>query len=352
MRRISEMNPHERHKAMAECMQRSLTRDAFDKIVAVEAKIHRIKLSGEKIKGQKMQGLYDYDSFKKIFPKAGFNSEFVPDDRMPNYNVQLTVDMDMYKLNIFTYRNKGCCPPFCLDVTPKECVSLSDFYNSLIKLNNLIPNMCVSSVENTIDIYCDTPADVEWLFWLLRRAVFIPYAKDATQNSIDTAEWNDKLRLSMFQHYGGDTKIYPRGNDCDKKKGKGWPLDTFNRVRLEYTPDRRMLLNKFNIDKLSDFLRDCKFQDINGMNYNFRRFEGSGNYPEYYEDDWSNYSAEDKNGNTGAFQNEYILRSVMPETKNNYRKYVVDIEDFEPLKEKLINAMKILDLEWGVLSII
>jgi len=344
MSHLREKNSTEKKLQLSKFTLKSITNCTIDNnIVKIESKIHRVKLSGEKIKGQTLMGVYDFASLKKIFPNAGINPDFIPDDRMPNYDMQIIVDNHIYTLNIFTYRNNTYCPPFCLDVTPKEGVSQSDFHNSLVSLNKLFPRMCVSSVEYAIDIFCDTPSTVEWLFGLLRRALYVPYAKEAILKSEDEATWDEKLKMCVTQHFGGDTKIYPRGNDCDKNDGSGWSYDTLNRVRLEYTPNRNAIVKKSNINTLPDLLRDCLFQAINQNLYHFSRFDGPSTYPEYYEDDWSNYS-------DGTFQTEYIMRAEMPETKNNYRKYVVEIEDFEPLKEKLIESMATFDSAWGALS--
>lgn len=349
MLRYREIKQTESKKQLSECLLKSITdcTIGYD-IDRIEAKIHRVILSGEKIKGQKLDGLYDWDTFKGIFPNAGINYDFVPDERMPNYNVQFTVDTDEYKLNFFTYRKegKGFCPPFYMDVTPKGNVSPTVFYKSLADLDKVFPKMCVSSVEYAIDIFCDSPKDVEWLFFLLRRTLFVPYAKEAKMKDEKSTTWDEKIGLSFTQHYGRDTKIYPRGDDDDfDDKEECWPYDKLNRVRLEYTPNRRELKN-ITINTLTDLLLNCKFQEISGKVYSFNRFEGPENYPEYYESDWSNYSAEDGNGNKGAFQNEYVMASKDPKTKNNYRKYVVDIEDFELLKGIILTAMVAFDSDW------
>lgn len=352
MSRYCDSDPVKRKMQLSESHLKSITNCIIDyNITRIEPQIHRIKLSGEKIKGQKMEGLYDYDSFKKTFPAAQHISDFISDERMPLYKYQLKIDYGRYIINIFYFRRKGCYPPFCMEVTPKGKFYIADFKKILKDLNKLYPNMCVSSIEYAIDVFCDYPKSIEWLYYLIRRALYVPYAKGARQLPEKTTVMSDKFSMCYTQHYGGDTKIYLRGDDEDKEDGTGWHESKFNRVRFEFTANRREL-SRHSIHRITDLLRDCMFHKINEKVYHFRRFKGDDRYPQYYESDWSNYTTEDMYGNKGAFQNEYEKAAKDNETKNNYRKYSIDIEDLEPLKRKIIEVMKGFDIAWRSASII
>ncbi|MDD2337483.1 MAG: hypothetical protein PHD01_13000 [Geobacteraceae bacterium] len=317
----------------------NFTRYAVEGIWAIQARIHGVNLTG----GATERG-YNYEYFKEIFQTAGINKDFIPEKRMPGYKTQIVVPTSNFILNIFVNPFEPYFPPFFMEVIPKESISFIDYKKILSCLNDIIPNMKNSSVEYALDLFCSRPEEVENLFMMVRRSLFVRFQKESMLHGEASASWGNKTRMNFVYNYGGN-KAYERGDD-DKKTINGWNFRDLNRVRLEHTA-KRDELKRHGIKTLDDLLEDCRFKEINEGVYNFQCFGGSKKLPSYW--DWPSYSTEDKNGNSGAFQVEY---NALRKTIKNIGQYKKNIVEFDGLKVKLVSEMIAIDAAWKAASII
>jgi len=136
--------------------------------------------------------------------------------------------------------------------------------NSSTSKKNLGPieigGMLVSSVEYTLDLFCNRPTEVENLLMMMRRSLYIPYQKSARIIGEHTSKWGDPSRMNSVYHLRLN-KLYERGDDNTKTK-EGWRFHDLNRVRLEHTAKRREL-RKHGISSITDLIQDCRFNEIN-----------------------------------------------------------------------------------------
>ncbi len=315
------------------------TRYAIEDIVTVKARLHRIKLSAE----QFVFGT-SFDYFKKIFPNLSINQDFVPAERMPNYKKHLIVNTDTCVLNIFIQRIHPFFPAFHIELTPKEELTLIDHKNYLSSLNELIPNLQVSSVEYTLDIFLKSSRAVENLYIFAKRSIYVPYKNDATFYDDHSVKVGKNVRFNFTFNCGDDVKMYERGPD-NKKTIDGWNYDETDRLRFEHTANRDKLKNH-KILSLTDLIENCKFTELNENIYKFKKFK-SKKLPQIW--DWDSYSTKNYEGHSGAFQLEYSDRRL---DHKNIRQRMTDVEEFEPLKALLSQEMIAFDSAWKASNII
>ncbi len=336
--KLSRISRDKIRAGLAKAQISNYTRYAIDDIVDVKARLHRIKLFPEKF----VFGT-SYDCFKKIFPNLSINKSFVSDKRMPHYNKHLIVKNDTCVLNIFIKRSESFLPDFLIELTPKEELSLIDYKKHLSCFNELIPNLQVSSVEYTLDIFLRSPRDVENLFTLAKRSIYVPYKNDAKFYGDHSVKLGKNIRFNFTFKCGDDVKMYERGPD-NKKTIDGWSYDETDRLRFEHTANRDKLRNH-EILLLTDLIKNCKFTELNEKIYQFKHFT-SKKLPQI--SDWDSYSTENFEGHSGAFQLEYAYRRLF---HKNIRQQMGDVKEFEPLKIMLSEEMIAFDLAWGAVNI-
>lgn len=351
IKKISQMrqkNPQKLSSDIAKMHIDTLTRYSVDNVVEVKARIHRVILFCPRDKRPRGK-LCDY--FKRKFNNVGINHDPVPRKRMNGYKDQLIVINDICTIYIFINRSAGritgCFPSFRMEIIPKEKTSANNFRDYLAELNELVPNLHPSEVEYTLDLFCKQPREVESLFLMVKRSLYVPYKNNpkAYDNYPDSSE--DKRYNSSF-YAARSVKIYERGNDDKKEKyahnsgksKKGWCHDNLNRLRLEHSANRTKL-TKHGINTLSDLISDCSFFEINKNIYKFKCFI-SKTLPNYWL--WQSYSTVNEEGSKGAFQIEYVLGKHL---QTNIRQYMKDVKEFDALKEKLIQQMLNFDSVWG-----
>ena len=225
----------------------------------------------------------------------------------------------------------------------------------LDSLNGILPNMKVSSVEYALDLFCDKPSEVENVFMLIRRFLYIRNSKKARLFGEKTTNWGNAARMNFVYHFGR-TKVYERGPD-DKKTKNHWHFQDLDRVRLEHTAKRKEL-RQHGIDCLTDLMQDCSFFNINNGIYRLMSFTKTRKLPKYWdwdskiekdengEDifvDLDSYSTMDKAGNTGAFQLENAKRIHDVSNIADNRK---PVKMFDWLKRSLDSEMLAYDKDW------
>lgn len=305
----------------------------------VEVKIHRVNLSGESF-----SPTYDYNFFSGLIGNIGVNKDFKPEERMPNYRMQLVSKQDSFNLNIFIYPLMLHFPSFVIEVIPINNVVIKDFIDFFECLDGIIPNIKVSSVEYTIDMICYEQYQVSNLFSILMRHLYIRNCKGTRLNGELRANWDKKIRMnSVYQNE--NTKLYERGCD-DDKNGDGWYSDKFDRVRFEHKADRKELKNH-GINSIKEFISDCKFLEITCAYISFKCFKKTRKYPNYW--DYPGYEAVDIHGNNGVFQNELVYQR---KSCKHIMQKIENIAVFNPLKERLLGAITSFDTAWKKTSIV
>jgi len=322
---------------LEESQIRSFAKNAIEAIQDIEAKIHRVSMSCAN-----KNELYNYDYFKGKFGSeclVCINQEFDPKIRMPNYRQQIIVKCDGYTINIFIQPIDRFLPPYFMEVTPNDSMSMAEHKALFSNLQSMLPAMTISSVEYTLDLVCYDPIEVENLFMIIRRCLYAPYKTDTYFNGGSIATWGETIRInSVFSM--NNIKVYERGFDNYKQPTGGWYNTDCNKVRLEYTAGSYDL-RKNGITLLSDLLTDCCFYKMIKNKYKFKQFIGPRTLPLHYK--WLSYTSEDGDGNFGAFHIEYL---ALKEGYENIRQYLRDIDELKDFKVRLLKTMVAFDEAW------
>lgn len=297
----------------------------------IEPKIHRMRVSGK----------YGIKILREHLGKLYTNKKFIPKYRMPNYQKMHFGKHSNFRLVIFTEPIKPKMPICYIEIHPQGDILMKEYKEFLLWLNKALPGLNVSSVEYANDQYCTNPEAVEELFNLEKRFLYIPYKRGVTLYNGEFLKLGKNVSMNSTYRVG-DVKIYERGPDKEKK-GKGWVKNKTDRVRLEYTAPRKKLKDS-GIKTLTNFISSPEFYQINKGIYNFKYFDGSKKLPKIWED----YLTEDKNGNCGIFQLEFILQK---KKVKNMGQYLKDVPQFDEFKSRLENEWQRFNQEWSSLKI-
>jgi hypothetical protein len=280
--------------------------------------------------------LEDNRSIQNIWGNLYLNPSFVPAQRMPSYNEQYIKKGTIYDVIIFK-DPASLQPPLRIEIIPHEKCSALELKISLSKIAERMPDLSVSSVEYTTDIFCYSPQAVEMLFKDVVKFIYVPYKRaSGFLNDDQDFEWGDTVRINRV--FRSNPKVYERGPDTKKRNGQ-WIYPDMDRVRLEHTLNREKL-SKYNIKTLADLIRNPKFYEINKDVYQFRCFEKSNVLPK----PWQKYTAAYFYGNCSSLCLEMRERRGSVKGINQY------VRDFRPLNTLLAgihDSMKKFDSEWS-----
>lgn len=296
----------------------------------INAFIHKVVLSGVWNDIQ-----VDYKKLWTVFEALYVDNEFVPSKRMPGYKTRLIRQSPEFQKNIYMNPIENR-PPYMIEIIPREHASINEWKALFKKIHLWFPNIKISLVDYAIDEYCYDFHAAEKLFRIQLKHLFIPYQRKAFTYGGDLVQYGERTRMNSVCRID-DVKMYERGPD-HKKKGLGWIMKDVDRVRLEYSAPRQVLVNH-GISVIGDLIRHPRFYEINKGLYKFRHFKGSKILPKLGHA----YTIRDKNGNIGCFQSEVIGHR---NDVKNIGHYMHDIEEFETLKSALWDAMKRFDQEW------
>ena len=304
--------------------------DDGDSPLMVNAFIHKVVLSG--LWGNLQD---DYDKLWGVFDGSFVDETFVPKERMPSYGTRWIKQSPKFQINIYT-NPTAKRPPFLIEIIPAESAVINDWKTILKFIHLWFPNIKVSMVDYAIDEYCCDFRAAEKLFRAQLKHLFIPYQREAFVYGGDMVQYGNQTRMNSVCRID-DVKIYERGPD-KKRNGKSWNMKDVDRVRLEYSAPRRVLLKK-GISVIADLIRHPQVYMINKNVYRFMHFSGSKKLPKLGQD----YTMPDKNGKGGYFQSEDIGHRKNVKNIAHYRK---DIEEFAIVKSALWESMRRFDLEW------
>jgi hypothetical protein len=318
-----EKRRNKRKLALANNMHKSYKLTVTEYFEKIESKIHAIRLSG-------------YIPFKQLEEKLGpleFDKKYYHRKNKKTYNVKYNATIDGFKIPITTEPFEEGRPRVYMQIIPPDGISAKKhkaFLSS--KINDPFPGLNLSAIECATDIFFTDPSGVESAFDVIMKNVFIRKQKKAPVVLPESKEMRKKKNRGMKI---GRHKIYERGKDKDRK-GRYWPREDLDRVRMESTiPGRTLKQKKIGLKTLGDLLNSPKFYDLNKDIWLFRIFKASKskNLPDELDD----YPHE-------TYQGEQFLARKR-EVKNLDRSFVNDW-GLDWFKMDLLDAMKYFDMKW------
>ena len=281
-------------KAALAGMQTVHRHDGLD-LLRVVPLIHQMSLSGS----------YTYKDLKSVYPRLQIIGDYSKEAESRKYRMRAKIE-DNHSFLFMVYlmpvgRERQCW----IEISPSEGVSIAGYKEFLKAIDAKLPGLTVSKVEYATDQYCIGSEDVEHLFFVERRHLYIGHQRVSYQwgDSFEIGA-RDRLNYTYYPapaHSEGGKEAdeyvcYERGEDKSRNDKGGWQTNVIDRVRLEHHA-KRGTLRDHGIDTLADFIRDTKFYEFNHGRYHFRHFVGSPGLPRRGDD----YPIEDRNGNIGMY---------------------------------------------------
>ena len=304
-----------------ENIDKELISIALEGIINVEAKLHKICLSGR----------YNYPRISKRLGGLYLNP-----NKNRGYGKEYVRQYPGFYLIICVNPFQGNLPRCYIEIHPRESTSARKYKKFLIALDKKLPGLKMSRVEYAIDQYCLTPQTAEILFETEVENLYAPYQRSANMDEVrDGIIYGKKYRLSRVFRIGVNQKIYERGQDTKKFNG-GWPVLIFDRVRLEHTASRDELRVN-GINTLADFIENPKFFKLNSRKWLLRQFK-SKTLPRPWQ-----YEATFQNDYHGSFHMEY--RRQRNKVKN-ITQHIQEHPQLSILEHRLTTAMTLFDKVW------
>lgn len=218
-----------------------------------------------------------------------------------------------------------------------------------------------SSIEYTIDFYCDSQQAVADMFWLLRQYCFFVRSKSTSivggkfyglEQPINPEDFRDVN--TVYHVFNSDNKnkknsrkakIYERGDDDCKRDNGGWYHQDCNRVRYEYVL-KRNALRANGLKDIKDLLNGPKFYDFffpaSDLDLIQFRYFLNKNYKEYRPPmDGDNFTAKDEDGNSECFQEEYYKARKEGLNTSNSTAHYPNLDNFKKrIKEAILEFEK------------
>jgi hypothetical protein len=266
----------------------SSLRESVDKynIRKIVSRLHKINFSGRYNYPELNEKIGPFfDDTKNNWMRKSYAKKYVR--KFPNFNVSVFV-------NPIEIR-----PPCYLQITPMKDITIATYKEFLIQLATWFPDLQTSRVEYACDIFYTPDAiSITDFYDNIRRHLYVPYQKEVrTLGGI-----TEKIGKNIVTHFGGDHKAYERGADILKNSDDYWMETDLDRVRLEYTADKKFL-RKNGISSLFDLIKNPKFFKININRWRFQQFKESA---KGLPSPWQPFTAQDKDEFSGSFQSEYL----------------------------------------------
>lgn len=290
--------------------------------------LHRVWLSG----------YYDYDDLEKVFNRIKILPNSGRGKRRSNYRTHaIATYWKKAKLSLFLNPDDCCYPTSIIELTSPRS-------GLLLELAKDLPELTLSRVEYSIDLFISNPRDVRSAFRALRRYSWFPYQGSAELYS--TERLNNQLDSKSRYYRVGEKKatcvIYERGRDNDRQADGGfWYLKDCGWIRIEFRIDYHVLRSN-GISMLDSFIRDPKFRYLVQRRLKFRRFKKTvSKLPSEYD----GYVRRDKYSHQGSFQNEYVRgkRKV-----KNIAQCIEPVPKLEKLYTEIVGAISNFDKNWRV----
>ena len=304
----------------------------------VTALIHKVVLSTKET---------DLDHIRSVIgPGKSYDESENPSHHFTNYK---RASYHLYKgskITLYYSPKKGCYPKFMF-------VIVNHKQSLLLSLASDIPGLIVSSAEYTIDMCCKDEIRTSMLFYVLRRYMYFHHRTYTSMvgGQFSGVDVERKVNCAYYvwkkERNKKDIVLYERGNDNDHDQA-GWPYETINRVRFEFTANRKRLV-KLKIGDVKVFVKENKFHEVISKMIDFRIFRTGKLLPKYSQDYNATKFAEGDtlqktlNLNFESFQEEFhIARPHIP----NICQYTAAAIFLEPLKERIFDSIRAFEDKW------
>ena len=271
----------------------SSLRGSVDKynIQKIISRLHKINLSGR----------YNYpDLVEMLGPFSEDQNNWMKDaEGEIMWDRKYVKKFPNFDISIFVNPKKPFYPPCYLQINPRKDITIATYKGFLIQLAKWFPDLQTSKVEYACDIFYTPDAiSITDFYDNIRRHLYVPYQKEVrTLGGI-----TEKIGKNIVTHFGGDHKAYERGADILKNSDDYWMETDLDRVRLEYTADKKFL-RKNGISSLFDLIKNPKFLELNIGRWQFQQFKESA---KGLPSPWELFTAQDADGFSGSFQSEYL----------------------------------------------
>ncbi|EMS78446.1 hypothetical protein [Desulfotignum phosphitoxidans] len=312
--------------------------------------ISRVLRNIHKIKAHIHTGKFSSDySFNEVRKALG-NFKITDNNYNKNYERAAIRNTKKQLFKLFFNNQKPGVPKTYLEIYGKTlCHStVKDLYQKL-------PHLRVSQLEYTIDLFCNNHEEVAYLFYILRRHLFFPYAKSTSMSGgryslLDLNRSTNAVFEINYKSRIWAAKVYERGpdgpnNQTAVKRRKRWKHLDCDRVRIEITAKRKKLKTKntatieelFNSPKFTKMLG---FQNSQRSHFNFKCFKSHKDLPKFYEE----YSTTDANGNYECFQEEYF--NAKNTFITNSSRLIEENTELNSLKKRIVKSVESFDKTW------
>jgi hypothetical protein len=311
--------------------------------------IQRIKPFIHKVKFSSQQ--YDYGDYQNQIGRLQIAS--------PEYNHQIP----NYRKAAFRQMKHGRIVVYFDPLIPGMPLTYimpsSAEFKLLYELYKKMPDLSLSYIEYTIDLFCKNHFEVADLFYVLRKNIYFPWANNTITRGgrltgIDLNRTTNALFQVNAQSRTRYLKIYERGNDENKKftpkRNIGrWNHKDCDRVRIEYVYKKNKL-NKKGPYSLKNLFEDVNFLQIIGLDkktegrksineIRFKKFKEHRDLPQY----WDDYKAETNN------KSNCFIETYIHSRKNgiaNVNQYIEDHDHFNALKREIDNKIIKYNKKW------
>ena len=315
----------------------SFVRITISRIKSVKAFIHSSRFSSD----------YSYNDIQnnlgiKLFPDRNSISH------MPNYNSMAYGQLKKGKITVFFNPIKAGMPYTYITTSNSS-------YDLFLELYKGLPDLNVSSLEYTIDLYCVNQQHIADLFYILRKSMYCSRGlstatKGGRLDGTDLIRSTNAVYQVNLKSKSRYIKIYERGDDGIKQesliKNKGlWKHKDCNRVRIEYTY-KRPRLKKCSPDNIKDLVTDPNLRQILGDPDN-KRILREVSFKEFKHKDMPYpcevYKSKDSSGHNDCFQEEFLQSK-----KNifNLSQYIKEYTIFDHLKNRIMKAILKFETNW------
>ena len=316
-------------------LQRDIIRTALSGIKEITPIIHQSKFFIKQCRYSEV-----VERLGKIGEKMPSKTKEMYLKREPGYRQVGFIPREVGKLTVYFNPKEAYYPKFRFHTTQSSQDALMALYDD----SPGYPELKVSSLEYTIDFFCDSPKSVSNLFYVLKRYMFFPHAKSTRIRGDKSLGWNEPREYNSVHHVDMGTnhaKIYERGNDDNGLKGRsGWLHKNVNRVRLEFTFGRPFLVRK-NITDLYSLIIDPKFRHLCSPRIQFKHFKATSPFPKYYEE----YTATYKKRNNGSLMEE-VFKAKRDGKFENPLQYLAHNKQLNSLKKEISYELRKFDNNW------
>jgi hypothetical protein len=289
-------------------------------ITKIIPRIHRLALTGD----------YSYEDLSKQLGSFSFVKNT---RRRPKYKDRGNAYLNKENLTLF-FNSLGYIPHCLIELTYEE-------FETLVQLNQLFPNLSLSSVEYAIDFLCKGPEEVANLFYALWLYSYFPNKANPYFKGGKFQGWGEPREENLVYKLSRSVKIYERGLDSRQRNDYSWLHEHVNRVRVEITLSRKELVGH-KLLRLNDLIDDSKMTEIFSDKIRFITFSRSDKLPNEF---WDFY-LKDKANKIELINYQGVVNLAEEIRIKNIAQYVIDAPGFDNLKSDIRVAIKGFNKKW------